>query len=77
MSEEANKTVELECSMCGRDGGVFSGCSICKGNERFNVPLVGHTLSEYRSGRAEQPARYGPDAQVGPKTSDPLWSGTE
>lgn len=73
MSEE----ILIECSLCGRNGGPYKGCPRgCNGNPRF-VQERQYTLSEERSGRAPTDKRYGEDGAVGPKTSDPLWTGTE
>lgn len=66
---------EVECSMCGRNGGPFEGCSMgCNGDTRFSVPRA-YTLSEIQSGRAPKDDRYGPSGQLGPKTHDPTWAG--
>lgn len=69
--------VQYECSMCGLQGGPNAGCNICKGSERFRQITTGHTLSDYRSGRAEQPVRHGLDGNVAPKHKDPLWVGAD
>ena len=69
--------VKYECSMCGLNGGPNAGCSMCHGAERFRVVSTGHTLSDYRSGRAQTPKRYGDGGEVGPKTKDPLWVGAD
>jgi hypothetical protein len=58
---------EVECSICGKDGGPQLACPICKGNQRF-VQSRSFTLSEERQGKnpnAED--RYGPDGGLGPK----------
>lgn len=68
---------EIECSLCGRNGGPIEGCARgCNGNPRFIQPRQ-YTLSEVRTGRAPQEDRYGDEGQVGPKNRDPLWTGHE
>lgn len=68
---------EIECSLCGRNGGPFAECSRgCGGRAEF-VQTRGYTLSEERSGRAPVTKRYGDGGEVGPAKSDPLWSGAE
>lgn len=47
---------DVECGMCGRDGGTFVGCSTCHGRGG-NVPAQ-YTLSQHRSGRAPKENRY-------------------
>jgi hypothetical protein len=67
----------IECSICGRDGGPYDGCSRgCQGRARY-AQSKQYTLSEIRSGRAPREDRYGSEGQLGPSTSDPLWAGTE
>lgn len=66
--------VEVECSMCGRNGGPYVGCPRgCNGNSRF-IQSRANTLSEERSGRRPVETRYGDDGAVGPKTDDPMWT---
>jgi hypothetical protein len=66
--------VDIECGMCGRDGGPYVGCPRgCNGRKDF-VQKKAYTLSEERSGRAPVISRYGEDGNVGPKTSDPMWT---
>lgn len=68
---------EIECSLCGRNGGPYAECARgCGGRAEF-VQKRQYTLSEERSGRAPVDDRYGDSGSVGPKTSDPLWVGTE
>jgi hypothetical protein len=68
---------EVECSLCGRDGGPVEGCTYgCQGNPRYTQSRA-YTLSQERSGRAPQTDRYGDQGQVGPKTKSPLWTGSE
>lgn len=65
---------EVECGLCGRNGGVSELCEQgCKGDPRHNQPRQ-YTLSEERSGRAPTKPRYGEHGEIGPKTSDPLWT---
>lgn len=67
----------IECSLCGRNGGPFVGCPRgCNGSPRF-IQSRANTLSEERSGRRPTESRYGDDGAVGPKTNDPLWVGNE
>lgn len=69
--------VEIECSLCGRNGGPVATCSRgCGGRAEF-VQKRQYTLSEERSGRAPKNDRYGDDGAIGPKTSDPHWLGAE
>lgn len=70
------KLSELECSMCGRNGGPSVHCTTCGGNQRFAQKRA-YTLSEERMGIAPTDERYGPNSDVGPKKTDPLWLGTE
>jgi hypothetical protein len=64
----------VECSICGRNGGPYQGCPRgCNGRSEF-AQERNYTLSEERSGRAPEDKRYGEDSSVGPKTSDPLWT---
>lgn len=72
----AEEIPEVECSVCGRDGGPLKGCSICGGNQRYTKNRA-FTLSDFKAGRVAEQKRYGPDGDVGPKTNDPLWVGTE
>jgi hypothetical protein len=70
MSEET----EIECSLCGLNGGPYEGCSRgCGGRAEF-VQKRQYTLSEERSGRAPVTKRYGDGGDVGPRTSDPMWT---
>ena len=41
---------EIECSLCGRDGGPFRGCEHCHGNA--GVQPRAYSLSDIRAGRA-------------------------
>lgn len=67
-------SVEIECSLCGRNGGPYEGCPRgCNGRADF-VQKRAYTLSEERSGRAPVTPRYGDDGDVGPKTDDPMWT---
>ena len=63
---------EIECAICGRDEGPVAGCGVCKGDLR-HIQSRAYTLSDERAGRAPSPPRHGPNGEVGPKTSDPLW----
>lgn len=64
----------IECSLCGRNGGPYEGCPRrCDGRPEF-VQKRAYTLSEERSGRVPVTKRYGDDGEVGPKTSDPMWT---
>jgi hypothetical protein len=66
--------VEIECSMCGRNGGPYAECPRgCGGRAEF-VQTRAYTASEERSGRAPTDSRYGFDGAVGPKTDDPMWT---
>lgn len=66
--------VEIECSLCGRNGGPYPECPRgCNGRPEF-VQSRAYTLSEEQSGRAPVDKRYGDGGQVGPKTSDPMWT---
>jgi hypothetical protein len=68
---------EIECSLCGRNGGPYVGCPRgCNGRADFAQKRA-NTLSEENTGRRPREQRYGEDGSVGPKTSDPLWSGAE
>jgi hypothetical protein len=58
---------EIECSLCGRDGGPIESCNVCNGNKRF-VQERHFTLSEERQGVGHSdPKRYGRDGAVQPK----------
>jgi hypothetical protein len=60
--------------MCGRNGGPYEGCPRgCNGRKDF-IQTRAYTLSEEQSGRAPVTKRYGEDGQVGPLTTDPLWT---
>ncbi len=66
--------VEIECGLCGRNGGPYEGCPRgCNGRPEFAQERQ-YTLSEERSGRAPVSERYGPNGDVGPRTDDPLWT---
>lgn len=65
MSEEKVES-ELECSICGHDGGPYPECDLCKGNMRF-VQSKAYTLTEERQKAAKDPGRYGRTGAVGPK----------
>jgi hypothetical protein len=58
---------QIECSLCGRDGGSFAGCGLCHGGAENQDK--GYTLSEHRAGRAPQENRYDPEGGLNPKTS--------
>lgn len=65
---------DIECSLCGRNGGPYEGCPKgCDGRPEF-IQSRAYTLSEERSGRAPVTPRYGEDGKVGPKTSDSMWT---
>jgi hypothetical protein len=67
--------VEIECSLCGRNGGPYEGCPRgCNGRADF-IQSRANTLSEERSGRRPTEDRYGEDGAVGPATSSPFWTG--
>ncbi len=62
---------DIECSVCGRDGGPYEGCSRgCDGNPRF-IQSAGYTLTQHRNGDAPKEDRY---TNMGPKTNDPMWT---
>lgn len=65
---EESKPSELECGMCGRDGGPVAGCQLCNGNMRYAQKRQ-FTLSEERRGLNEQERkdRYGKYGGVMPK----------
>ena len=65
---------EVECSLCGRDGGPFAGCGTCHGGAPSQSKAF--TLSEHRAGRAPQEDRYGNEGGLNPRTS-PLVVGGE
>ncbi len=69
MSEETNpsQVSELECSMCGRDGGPVAECQLCFGSPRF-IQKRHFTLTEERAGKnPDAKKRYGPTGDVNPK----------
>ena len=59
---------DIECGMCGRDGGPQVQCEVCKGSPRF-AQKRHYTLSEERRGLNEEERndRYGQYGEVGPK----------
>jgi hypothetical protein len=69
--------VDIECSLCGRNGGPYVGCPRGCGGRADFVQKRAYTLSEERSGQAPDNKRYGDDGAVGPKTSDPTWVGAD
>lgn len=40
---------QIECSMCGREGGAYNGCETCHG--RAQTQPRQYTLSDQRAGR--------------------------
>lgn len=58
--------IPVECSLCGRDGGPSIGCGTCHGNAQAQPAAL--TLSQLRSKPNIQTERYGPNAEVGPKS---------
>lgn len=60
--------VEIECGICGREGGSSLDCGTCFGRAE-NKPLA-FTLSDHRSGRAPKEDRYGDRGGLNPKTPD-------
>jgi hypothetical protein len=65
---------EIECSMCGRNGGPYVGAREAVVAVAEFIQSRANTLSEERSGRRPRPSRYGDDGAVGPKTDDPMWT---
>jgi hypothetical protein len=60
---------EIECSICGRDGGPYEGCPAgCNGNPRF-IQSRSFTLTEERQGLnpKKDSERYGLAGDVSPK----------
>lgn len=57
---------EVECSMCGREGGSFVGCGTCHG--RAKDQPAAYTLSDHRARRAPEEDRYGDDGGLNPKS---------
>ena len=70
MSEQVKQS-EIECSMCGRDGGPTVECELCKGAPRF-AQKRHFTLSEERQGlnKEERSERYGRYGDVSPRIVD-------
>jgi hypothetical protein len=52
-----NEESRIECSLCGRVGGVYEGCDLCHGATRFNQTRH-YTLTEERQGKAPDDGRY-------------------
>jgi len=70
MSTQTTTKIEfsdVECAVCGLDGGPDADCSICHGNAQKQSRA--YTLSEERSGRVpeDHESRYRQDGAVGPK----------
>lgn len=57
--------MEIECGLCGRDGGSYAECNLCHGRGE-NVKRQ-YTLSDEQAGRAPRERRYGSEGQVGPR----------
>lgn len=55
----------IECGICGREGGPYADCGICRGHAPIQSKAF--TLSDVRSGRAPEDERYGEGGSVGPK----------
>ena len=62
---------DIECGMCGRDGGPAVECKVCNGSPRF-AQKRHFTLSEERRGMNEEERneRYGQYGEVMPKVID-------
>lgn len=62
------KPSDIECAMCGRDGGPVAECQLCQGSSRF-AQKRHFTLSEERQGlnEEERNSRYGRYGGVMPK----------
>ena len=61
-----SEPVEIECSICGRDGGAYPDCGMCSG--RAQNQEKNFTLSEHRSGRGPVEDRYGNDGGLNIRT---------
>lgn len=57
---------EVECSLCGREGGSFVGCGTCHG--RAKDQPAAFTLSDHRARRAPREDRYGGDGGLNPRS---------
>lgn len=65
MSE--SEVSQIECGMCGRDGGVYAECELCGGKLALNQSRA-FTLTEERQGKnPDAKHRYGPTGDVSPK----------
>lgn len=64
----AKPVSDVQCSMCGRDGGPVPECDLCLGNQRF-VQSRAFTLTEERQGlnTDEAARRYGRTGDVNPR----------
>lgn len=57
---------DVECSMCGKDGGPIPECDLCHGNQRYRQSRA-FTQSEERQGLNPNHDRYGRTGDVSPK----------
>jgi hypothetical protein len=64
---KSNEPSNIECSICGRDGGPAPECGLCSGNQSYAQPRH-FTLTEERQGlsKDEDNNRYGNYGEVGP-----------
>lgn len=67
-NEKQSQEPELECGMCGRNGGPAVECDLCHGNPRFAQERH-FTLSEERQGKNKKKddKRYGAYGDVMPR----------
>ncbi len=67
-SDTNQKYSDVECSICGRDGGPNVSCQICNGQQRY-AQKRHFTLTEERQGmnQEERSNRYGQYGEVNPK----------
>lgn len=57
---------ELECSMCGLDGGSVPGCDLCRGTAR-NQPRSFTITEEARGLNPDKSKRYGTMGDTSPR----------
>jgi hypothetical protein len=56
---------EVECGICGKDGGPVADCDICGGNRTFTRPKQFTRTEEIRSAQSD-PGRYSRTGDVSP-----------